>query len=547
MNSVFAFIVGIEKYDQPRWDVVGPCASALAIAKWILSAGVPAQNVFLFLELAQDLDELILQLKAKQVRIRSAKLDDIDTFWRGQLSNERPANSRLFIYWSGHGFAENDGSRIFICRDYTDAKLRNRVFNASNFLRYLRSDDFQCFSEQIFLADVCGIYSGLEFSADKNPPKKLVKTARQVAWFATPEGQYAKGGEGRGVFSDVVLNVLRQSKDWPKPDLFSKALREAFQNVGQTPFRVSGHDGEGEWQDHLVGSIPNLSNALLESKSTAGLFFGPAHKIGDRTSYTGSKYRLAPYLLERINDNELGEFADDVAEPRISNLEAATNLIREPIFAKGILERGEKNLEFLQAFLSLEKKNNNNTVIRLYGNFTSLATDRSLGVSQSDYNYLIVEETRIIERFIREGFEVRVCANLDLEHILKTWTSKDRYLTRVEVMIQKLRVLEMKYHNLRVTLDFRKRMDGVIILGGSLLILSLAPRYNKGYELSFYDNDRTRIGDHIRRFDFIFFERLRLEYEIRSVLRIPTVADYVSFVATQRIQRIEGNGISPRK
>ena len=55
MNNAFAFIVGIEKYDQLNWDVKGPGANAVAIAEWCLTAGMLPQNVFLFLDASEPI------------------------------------------------------------------------------------------------------------------------------------------------------------------------------------------------------------------------------------------------------------------------------------------------------------------------------------------------------------------------------------------------------------------------------------------------------------------------------------------------------------
>ena len=117
MNNVYAFIVGIEKYNQPVWDIAGPCANALAIAQWCLLVNIPPQNVFVFLDPKEAMDASLAELRANHVMVEfSGKLEAIDTFLRTRLSKGRPANSRLLFYWSGHGFVESDGTRIFICR-----------------------------------------------------------------------------------------------------------------------------------------------------------------------------------------------------------------------------------------------------------------------------------------------------------------------------------------------------------------------------------------------------------------------------------------------
>lgn len=79
MNNVYAFIVGIEKYKQPGWDVLGPCANALAIAEWCIASKVPPGNIFLFLAPldvpsgeALTTRELITQIKANGTTVNES-------------------------------------------------------------------------------------------------------------------------------------------------------------------------------------------------------------------------------------------------------------------------------------------------------------------------------------------------------------------------------------------------------------------------------------------------------------------------------------------
>src|SRR5215510_15000225 len=118
MNNTYALIVGIDKYDQPDWTIPGPCANAFAVTNWLLSVLVPPQNIFLFVDPVEGLNDTVGEFETKDVNVtRSAAWEPLDTFCYKTLPAGRPANSRLFVYWSGHGFTENDGARIFICRD----------------------------------------------------------------------------------------------------------------------------------------------------------------------------------------------------------------------------------------------------------------------------------------------------------------------------------------------------------------------------------------------------------------------------------------------
>jgi hypothetical protein len=246
-------LVGIEKYDQPGWDVSGPCANAIAVAQWLLTVGTPAANIHAFFEAGEGLQDEITGLQRRGVRVARANWETIDTFCRVGLPADRPMNSRLLVYWSGHGCTDKAGSRIFFCRDYTE-KLRSRVFNGSNFLRTLRAPDYRRFSEQIFLADVCGVYSQLPVLDRSDVPDRLYPT-HQLAYFATPEGKYATGPNGRGVFTDTVLKVLERFHTWPDQQDFAKRVEDALKQIGATWFRFSGFTDNAEVPEILVGSM----------------------------------------------------------------------------------------------------------------------------------------------------------------------------------------------------------------------------------------------------------------------------------------------------
>ena len=98
MNNVYAFIVGIEQYDQPQWDIAGPCANALAITEWLLSINVPGDNISLFIstkkivenpspsnQTSKDQENSIEWYKEKGVKVTDSRYDVIDTAWRNNL------------------------------------------------------------------------------------------------------------------------------------------------------------------------------------------------------------------------------------------------------------------------------------------------------------------------------------------------------------------------------------------------------------------------------------------------------------------------------
>jgi hypothetical protein len=309
-KNVFAFIVGIETYDQPGWNVAGPSTNALAVVDWLLSINVPACNIFLFLGPLHDLNDRIVELEREGVRATLATdWNTIDTFWRRDLRLGRPAGARLLVYWSGHGFAESNGTRIFVCRDYRDPTLQNRVFNGTNFRRHLLGPDYQCFSEQIILADVCAVHNELKSAPDRSDPAAPAETTRQTTYFATPEGQYAKGTNGRGVFTETALAVLYRINAWPEQTAFSEAMQDGFRNVGQTPFRVSGFEGYAEISDSRIGSmVADSGDSLFNSVYSLLSPFNLSDTI------------FLPHFLRTVAD---------LGEPALAEAQGLNGMIRE--------------------------------------------------------------------------------------------------------------------------------------------------------------------------------------------------------------------------
>lgn len=150
-----------------------------------------------------------------------------------------------------------------MCHDYTDANANHRVFNASKFIRRLRGQEFQCFEQQIFLADVCGNYTPLNFELSQREAGRPVTTVEQMTYFATPEGKYAKGDNGLGVFTSTTVSVLRKFNTWPNLKEFSSSMGNAFESVGETPFCIEWlGDPNNKEKRRLVGSFPTDSESL---------------------------------------------------------------------------------------------------------------------------------------------------------------------------------------------------------------------------------------------------------------------------------------------
>ena len=316
----FALVVGVGRYDQSAaWNLPGPCANACAIAELLLALGTRPEHIFLFVDQpppAGPVDPFEARLRGLAAQgvllTTSAAWPAIDTFFFDTLRQNRPPKSRLFIFWSGHGFTGGDGSRVFICRDYTSSSLTNRVLNASTFLRHLLLPEFNGFSDQLFVADVCGVYSKLAYNNPRVAPATGVVRRNQLALFATPEGEYARDDQGQGVFTRIVLDVLATQKSWPAASdfiqEFNRRVTDALADAGLKPFRMWTSDGE-QANERLVGASSTVADSAV-FQSVAALL--------SPIDLPDSEFR-AHYL----------QVVSALGEPQLYEAQGLTGMIRE--------------------------------------------------------------------------------------------------------------------------------------------------------------------------------------------------------------------------
>ena len=271
--STYAFIVGIERYAERDYAVRGPCANAVAVARWLLEIEPHAGgNIHLFLDpydppgCLGDPPSGIEDLLAAGVRFRgSATWSDIGSFWKKELTAGSPPGSRILVFWSGHGGTGPEQRRLLFCSDYEEA-TGDRFFDVTNFLEQLKTGPFGCFADQVVLVDACSVYLNRPAAVAPDPTPKYA--THQLAYFASPEGAYAQGEEGRGVFTDAALSVLRRVGGWPVHREFARELEvalDALEPGGMRGFRVEGYHAERRYLERVVGAIPPSGDQLVVS------------------------------------------------------------------------------------------------------------------------------------------------------------------------------------------------------------------------------------------------------------------------------------------
>lgn len=257
MKDVHAFIVGIDRYDEAGgdWDIEGPVTNACGVAARLLAAGVPAQNIHLFVSETTK-GAALVELAAKGLRPEGdAKADTIDTYWRSRLRRGADHGSKLFVFWSGHGVTDRQSRRVFLCSDYT-RDLKTRVFNADNFVRQLKGEAGSCFTSQLVFADVCGTYADSPLSVTDEILERP-RVVDQLVYYASPDGEYALGDDGIGAFTSALLEGLGDFVAWPSEEEVIDRLKEAFSRLDIQALVVSHFGTRAGRCDHYHVGKPS--------------------------------------------------------------------------------------------------------------------------------------------------------------------------------------------------------------------------------------------------------------------------------------------------
>ena len=256
MTNLYALIVGIEKYDLPNWNRSGPVAGAIEMAYWCNRIGMPFKNIHMFLSIndqdaawEKERKDQLAHFKKSGVKIvEDSKLDAIDTFWREKLPKIANGDSKLFVYWCGHGVTRSDRDRVFLHTDYNPRQLSGRVTSFNNFRATLATQAYHKFQEQLIVADVCGDFRE-QVSPNALPPANPVDRVTQHCYFATVDGQPTQIQNGIGQFTQSTLEVLSEYPAWPNLDELKNRMDETFRNGSLNPFKISIRTPREDYDD----------------------------------------------------------------------------------------------------------------------------------------------------------------------------------------------------------------------------------------------------------------------------------------------------------
>jgi hypothetical protein len=277
MTNLYALIVGIEKYDLPNWNRSGPVAGAIEMAYWCNRIGMPYKNIHMFLSI-NDQDPTWLSEQQSTIShfrktgatiVEDTSLNAIDTFWRNTLPTLPNVDSKLLVYWCGHGVTGTDRDRILLHTDYRPDNLSSRVTSADNLVASLATQTYRRFSEQLILADVCGDFSSYSVSPNTHPPVKPVDSITQHCYFATVDGQSTQIQRGIGQFTQSTLDVLKQYQSWPDLDELKERMDEKFPKGSNRPFKTSIWTPGGKYDEkNAYASTPSIPGSIPSSSAT---------------------------------------------------------------------------------------------------------------------------------------------------------------------------------------------------------------------------------------------------------------------------------------
>jgi uncharacterized caspase-like protein len=215
-NTDWALAVGITQY--PEFEKLdGPEADATDFYEWVTSkdGGAVKTNrsrLIVSSQFKKPASSISAQPAAAAVE---AFFEQLDAEAR---NNERFVGRRLYIYFSGHGFAPSDSETALLMANAAKNRLKHHVPGKAWANLFYRSGYFE---EVLLFMDCCRnilpqtIPNLPSVSVPDNP--QAIQTGRRFFAFATKWGAEARErriakGKSRGVFTTALMEGLRHGK-----------------------------------------------------------------------------------------------------------------------------------------------------------------------------------------------------------------------------------------------------------------------------------------------------------------------------------------------
>ena len=260
-EHTYGLIVGVERYQESRWNVNGPVHDALELARWLCERGVPKENLKLCLSPLEQIEPCGFKIEAATEQNLSDIIENYLTQIQGDL---------LYIFWAGHGVINSQRNRKLLCADATKRNWRNLDFNS---LLLLLLSDWVKIRNHICFVDACANYvlesegrptnlKGKEFSSGK--PRT---DSQQFILLATREGEKAKvRNQGKtGYFSQAVREALTEEFNdrWPpNMEAITEKVKQKFEGSDkkQLPTYLFYQGWDGDKKDYYFNQLESPHN-----------------------------------------------------------------------------------------------------------------------------------------------------------------------------------------------------------------------------------------------------------------------------------------------
>ncbi|NEN97237.1 MAG: NB-ARC domain-containing protein,Caspase domain-containing protein [Moorea sp. SIO3I7] len=275
-EQTYGLIVGIEHYQATNWNVNGPVHDAIKFADWLLSQGVPTDNIRLCLSPLNGNSKLVKEFDINSEPATEHNLVNIITNDLSQKTGEL-----LFIFWAGHGLITSERNRRLLCADASKTNWQNLDFNS--LLLLLGSDAFKI-PHHICIVDACANYlleskgRPTNLGGKQFPSGQPKKDSKQFVLLATREGEKARVNSSAktGYFSQAVREAL-EHHDWlPDMAVVAEQVKQQFASLNkqQLPTYFYRRSWNGDQEDYH----PNPFEVAHNIPSTQACKFVDRHQ-----------------------------------------------------------------------------------------------------------------------------------------------------------------------------------------------------------------------------------------------------------------------------
>ncbi|NEO69206.1 caspase family protein [Moorena sp. SIO3H5] len=271
-EKTYGLIVGIENYQATNWNVNGPVHDAIKFADWLLSQGVPTDNIRLCLSPLSENSELVNNFEITSKPATEHNLVDIIT---NDLSQK--IGDLLFMFWAGHGLITRERNRRLICADASKNNWQN--LDLHSLLLLLGSDSFRI-PHHICIVDACANYlleskgRPTNLGGKQFPSGQPRKDSQQFVLLATREGETAKvnSSEKTGYFSQAVIKALKQQEWLPDMEVVAEQVKQQFASLNkqQLPTYFYRRSWDGDREDYhpnpfdIAHNIPIIQRNFVD-------------------------------------------------------------------------------------------------------------------------------------------------------------------------------------------------------------------------------------------------------------------------------------------